>query len=70
MSETVEEPTSQPVHDPVCHKDFPATEAAASQEYDGYTYYFCSEECFRSFEANPVGVIEAETGLEHGPSRD
>lgn len=68
MSEAVENPTSQHVHDPVCHMDLPADEAAGSVEHDGFTYFFCSEECLGSFEADPDGVIAAETNYGHATS--
>ena len=65
MSEAVEQPTSQTVHDPVCHMNLPANDAAGSVEHNGLTYYFCSEACLHSFQANPAGVIEAETEHDH-----
>jgi YHS domain-containing protein len=65
MSDAVEEPTSQSVHDPVCHMDLPADEAAGSIEHDGFTYFFCSEACRDSFEADPEGVIATEAEHEH-----
>jgi YHS domain-containing protein len=63
----VEEPTSQVVHDPVCHKDFPANESSSSVEYEGFTYYFCSETCRQAFDNSPDEVIEAENAYTHLP---
>jgi YHS domain-containing protein len=56
----VEEPTSQTVHDPVCHMDIIATSSAGNSEYEGKTYYFCSTDCEAGFNADPAGVLEAE----------
>jgi YHS domain-containing protein len=68
MPEAVENPTSQTVHDPVCHMDMPAIDTAGSVEHDGLTYYFCSEGCQHDFEADPEGVLEAESDFEHQPA--
>ena len=38
--------------DPVCHMDVNEQTAAARTYYAGDTYYFCSEECKRKFEAD------------------
>lgn len=66
MADAVEEPTTQPVHDPICHKDMAADEAAGSLEYEGFVYYFCSDACQRSFESNPAGAVAAESQHDHG----
>jgi P-type Cu+ transporter len=62
----VEEPTSQTVHDPVCHMDIVATSAAANSEYEGLTFYFCSTQCQEAFAADPVGMLRAEGEHDHG----
>jgi YHS domain-containing protein len=62
----VEEPTSQTVHDPVCHMDIVATTAAGNSEYEGLTFYFCSTQCQEQFAADPVGVLTAEGEHDHG----
>jgi Cu+-exporting ATPase len=67
MSE-VANPTHQEVHDPICHMDIPADESAGSLEHDGYTYYFCSDECMHQFQANPEAAIEAEEQRSHDAS--
>ena len=41
------------VIDPVCGMEVDPNTAAATSLYDGKTYYFCSEECKRDFDANP-----------------
>jgi YHS domain-containing protein len=63
--EAVREPTRQTVHDPVCHMDIVATEAAGSSEYQERTYYFCSVGCQRDFEEDPEGVLKAESEYDH-----
>jgi YHS domain-containing protein len=62
----VEEPTSQTVHDPVCHMDIVATSAAGNSEYEGLTFYFCSTHCQEEFVADPVDVLRAEGDHDHG----
>jgi len=62
----VEEPTSQTVHDPVCHMDIIATSAAGNSEYEGLTYYFCSTRCMEEFAADPGGVLRLEGEHDHG----
>jgi len=63
--EAVEDPTDQTVHDPVCHMDIVASNSAGSLEHRGFTYYFCSEDCLQSFEADPEGVLSAEREHQH-----
>ncbi len=41
------------VKDPVCGMDIDPATAAASEEYEGKTYYFCSEACHQRFVAAP-----------------
>lgn len=40
--------------DPVCGMNVDPPRAAGSAEYQGKTYYFCSADCQRQFEANPA----------------
>ncbi len=42
------------VKDPVCGMDIDPDTAAASEEYEGKTYYFCSQACHNQFKANPT----------------
>jgi P-type Cu+ transporter len=42
------------VKDPVCAMMIDAKTAAASQDYNGKTYYFCSDNCAKSFAADPA----------------
>jgi YHS domain-containing protein/ElaB/YqjD/DUF883 family membrane-anchored ribosome-binding protein len=61
----VHEPTPQVVHDPVCHMDFRASDAAGTAEYVGLTYYFCSTTCHQAFDADPEGVLDREGSYDH-----
>jgi Cu+-exporting ATPase len=42
------------VTDPVCGMRIDSDDAAATAEYEGKTYYFCSEACRDRFEADPA----------------
>ena len=39
--------------DPVCGMEVNPQQAAATSEYQGQTYYFCSPNCKQTFDANP-----------------
>ena len=39
--------------DPVCSMQVEEQSAAAQSEYEGQTYYFCSQGCKEKFEQNP-----------------
>ncbi|MCI0636835.1 MAG: heavy metal translocating P-type ATPase [Actinobacteria bacterium] len=54
--ERKEEPMAR-VKDPVCGMDIDPATAAAGVEYDGTTYYFCSEVCHQRFVADPDRFI-------------
>jgi YHS domain-containing protein len=41
------------VKDPVCGMEINPEQAAARSDYQGQTYYFCSADCKRTFDANP-----------------
>jgi Cu+-exporting ATPase len=43
----------QVVTDPVCQMKIRPSEAVASIEHNGKTYYFCSQDCADSFRASP-----------------
>jgi YHS domain-containing protein len=47
------------VTDPVCAMVFEERKAAATIEYDGQTYHFCTEACLRQFEADPGRYLPA-----------
>ena len=44
--------------DLVCRMPIDSDSAAAKSEYQGKTYYFCSEECKKTFEANPEKYVK------------
>jgi Cu+-exporting ATPase len=43
--------------DPVCGMRVDPDDAAASAEYDGTTYYFCSQVCHAAFVAEPAAFV-------------
>lgn len=43
--------------DPVCGMEVEPQHAAASYEYNGTTYYFCSEGCRDAFQNHPERFI-------------
>ncbi len=45
--------------DPVCGMDVDPKKAAATQEYQGTTYYFCSTGCVSSFAKEPAKYLKA-----------
>ena len=40
--------------DPVCGMEINESDAAATSEYQGQTYYFCAAACKRSFDESPT----------------
>jgi YHS domain-containing protein len=44
--------------DPVCKMEVNPASAEAQSEYEGQTFYFCSAECKRKFDANPQQYID------------
>ena len=46
--------------DPVCNMTVEEDEAAATAEYDGKTYYFCSAACRKDFAENPEAYLRQE----------
>ena len=55
-------PTSQPaeVHDPVCGMTISPGDAVGTANYQGHTYYFCSESCLEQFGANPAQFVDRD----------
>lgn len=47
----------QLVTDPVCQMRIKPSDAVASIEHEGATYYFCSQDCADSFRASPEDYI-------------
>lgn len=48
------------VQDPVCKMILEKEEATKSFEFNGITYYFCSNECFEKFLKNPEKFISKQ----------
>ncbi len=46
------------VRDFVCGAEIDGDKAAASYDYKGKTYQFCSEQCKNAFSWNPDGFIK------------
>ncbi len=42
------------VTDPVCGMQIEPEQATGKTEYEGQTYWFCSESCRKKFEAQPA----------------
>ncbi|HEX6579593.1 MAG TPA: heavy metal translocating P-type ATPase [Actinomycetota bacterium] len=55
--EDAKEEAMATVKDPVCGMDIDPATAAASEEYEGTTYYFCSENCHQQFVATPERFV-------------
>jgi YHS domain-containing protein len=57
---------------PVSGKEIEKSEAAGSMEYKGKTYYFCCENCQKSFTENPEKYLNAKPGElhEHGEGHE
>jgi Cu+-exporting ATPase len=47
------------VRDPVCGMDVDPATAAGSEEYQGQTYYFCSQGCLERFKERPESFVSA-----------
>jgi Cu+-exporting ATPase len=45
------------VRDPVCDREIDPEDAVATTNYEGDTYYFCSEDCKRRFDADPERYV-------------
>ncbi|MGH7385742.1 MAG: YHS domain-containing protein [Candidatus Rokuibacteriota bacterium] len=45
--------------DPVCKMEVNPASAAAQSEYEGQTFYFCSQECQRKFDADPMRYLDS-----------
>jgi Cu+-exporting ATPase len=44
--------------DPVCKMEVNPASAEAQSEYEGQTFYFCSEACKQKFDANPQQYLD------------
>ncbi len=52
------QPQTTPATDPVCGMQVDPATAAASSEYQGQTYYFCSMGCKRQFDKDPQSYMK------------
>jgi Cu+-exporting ATPase len=50
------------VKDPVCGMDVDSKTAAAKSDYQGKTYYFCSQGCKKSFDKEPEKYLNKPAG--------
>ncbi len=48
------------VKDPVCEMEIDPKEAAGKSEYNGQTYYFCSEHCKKAFDKEPEKFVSPD----------
>jgi YHS domain-containing protein len=54
--------------DPVCGMDLEESQAKASADFEGKTYYFCSDACREEFEASPEQyALGANAGASASP---
>jgi YHS domain-containing protein len=54
------------VKDPVCSMDVDPKTAAGKSEYQGQTYYFCSNGCKKAFDKEPQKYVKTQGhSLEH-----
>ncbi len=49
--------------DHVCDMDVDEKTAAARMEYEGDTYYFCSEECKNKFATDPDSYVSRKQSI-------
>jgi len=49
------------VKDPVCGMEFDSSQAEAQTSYQGQSYFFCSQDCRRTFEENPKEFVNNST---------
>ncbi len=61
-----------PMIDPVCGMNVDPSSAAASVEFEGKTYYFCSKGCAKKFSQNPASFLkhQASTEIKKTPEAD
>ena len=45
------------VKDPICGMVFEDSDAYTTVEYEGTTYYFCSQDCADTFQEDPTDYI-------------
>ena len=60
----------EPELDPVCGMMILPGDAAGHADYNGHTYYFCSEWCLEQFQKNPAPFLEARPAIGHAAPAD
>ena len=55
--------------DPVCKMQVNPASAAAQSDYEGQTFYFCSMDCKRKFDATPQQYIDDTDRAQGGAHR-
>jgi len=48
------------VTDPVCRMEIEKSDAVATSQYEGKTYYFCHVNCKKAFDADPKKHLKAK----------
>lgn len=56
----IAQPAVQPAIDPLCGMTVDPSSAAGSFEYNGQTYYFCSQHCLHKFRDAPARFLSGE----------
>jgi len=51
--------------DPVCGMEIEEPQAAGKSEYEGKTYFFCSDHCKAAFDNEPAKYAQAEDAGSH-----
>jgi Cu+-exporting ATPase len=54
--------TTATAKDPICGMEVDPQQAAATSEYQGTTYYFCSTGCKRAFDQDPQRYAGRRSG--------
>ena len=49
------------VTDPVCGMQIDSSQAEAQTVHEGQAYFFCSQECRRTFEENPKEFLKQKS---------
>ena len=57
------------VRDPVCGMNIDPSSAVAERQHRGQTYYFCSDDCARKFDADPAAYIQQSANGNHRQGR-
>ncbi len=52
---------TEKVFDPVCHMAVTRNNAVGSIHHEGNTYFFCSQDCLKSFCENPNWYVNEKT---------